>query len=455
MNLRFFRQFHRGFDVSESIHLPHIGQRILKTTLAVFLCLVIYAIRGYEGQNMPTEAAITAIICMQPYVQDSKTYAVNRAVGTLIGTVCGLLLLLLLSAAPVLGQNRILLYSLMAVGVLIALYCTVLVRMPSAASLAAIVFLCIVIAFPEIEDPIRSTATRILDVFIGTAVAVAVNVFRFPRKKNPNLVFFVRTKDLAPDRFSHIPPAALYRLNSLYNDGAKICLMSEHAPAFFTVQMGSARLNMPMIVMDGAAVYDPHENTYLHAETIPPEASTRVMERLDALGVSYFIYTIHHDKTCIFHSGDVREEEQIVYERMRRSPYRSYLEGEIFEPEEIVYLKVIGQKDDMPALAERLQAVLPTELLRTVIRDQAGGPTLGSLYIYSAKASMEQAGRRWMAQLQQGNPALKPMPILSRGKYRSERDAIHLLHLVENYYEPIRLPKHKTPQKTERKEPQP
>ena len=174
--------------------------------------------------------------------------------GTLIGAVWGLLLLLLLTVCPALGQNRVVLYALMAAGVLAALYSTVLVRMPTAASLAAIVFLCIVIAFPEIDEPLRRAGTRILDVFIGTAVAVAVNVFRFPRRKNPNLVFFVRTKDLAPDRFSHIPPAALYRLNRLYNDGAKICLMSEHAPAFFTVQMGSAKLNIPMIVMDGAAV---------------------------------------------------------------------------------------------------------------------------------------------------------------------------------------------------------
>ena len=440
MNLRFFRQFHRGFDAAESFHLPHVGQRILKTTLAVFLCLLIYALRGYEGQDMPTEAAITAIICMQPYVQDSKNYAVNRAVGTLIGVVCGLLLLLLLTAFPVLGQNRILLYGLMAAGVLVALYSTVLVQMPTAASLAAIVFLCIVITFPEIEEPFRQAAVRILDVFIGTAVAVAVNVFRFPRRKNPNLVFFVRTKDLAPDRFSHIPPTALYRLNYLYNDGAKICLMSEHAPAFFTVQMGSAKVNIPMIVMDGAAVYDPHENTYLHAETLPPEASKRVMERLDELGISYFIYTIRHDKTCIFHRGSVRAEEQIVYERMRRSPYRSYLEGEILDPEEIVYLKVIGQKEEMALLSGRLRSVLPEDQLRPVVRDQAGGPTLGSLYIYSAGATMEQAGRRLMSKLRQDDPALTPMPILSHGKYRSERDAVHLLHLVEKYYEPLRLP---------------
>ena len=61
--------------------LPHLGGRIVKTTVAVFLCLMFYYLRGYRGQDMPTEAAITAIICMQPYVRDTGEYAFNRFVG--------------------------------------------------------------------------------------------------------------------------------------------------------------------------------------------------------------------------------------------------------------------------------------------------------------------------------------------------------------------------------------
>ena len=163
------RLLHREDD--EPWVLPHLGQRIVKTTVAVFLCLLFYYLRGYRGQDMPTEAAITAIICMQPYVRDTGAYAVNRFVGTLIGAFWGLLLLLLLNDFPSLGQSVLLLYAMMALGVLLSLYSAVLVRMPDAAGLASIVFLCIVIAFPDIEAPLRQAAHRLLDVFVGTAVA--------------------------------------------------------------------------------------------------------------------------------------------------------------------------------------------------------------------------------------------------------------------------------------------
>ncbi len=416
--------------------LPHLGQRIVKTTVAVFLCLLFYYLRGYRGQDMPTEAAITAIICMQPYVRDTGAYAFTRFVGTLIGVFWGLILLLLLNDFPALGANVLLLYAMMALGVLLSLYSAVLVRMSDAAGLASIVFLCIVIAFPDIEEPLRQAAHRILDVFVGTAAATAVNVFRLPRTKRPEQVFFLHTKDLIPDRFSHMPSAALMQLNYLYGDGARISLMSEHAPAFFALQMSGVRLSAPLVVMDGAAIYDANENRYLQAETIPPEDSAPVRARLDALGISYFIYTIHNDKTCVFHSGDYRAEEMIVYERMRRSPYRSYLEGEIYEPSEIVYLKIIAPRGRVDEIERSLRTVLPKGRLRRVIRSQQGGEDLAALYIYAHGATMEQAQKRLMEMLRRDDPALQPVSVRLRAPYRSERDAIHLLHLVGRAYEP-------------------
>ena len=430
--MRFQSLSHRG----EPWVLPHLGQRIVKTTVAVFLCLMFYYLRGYRGQDMPTEAAITAIICMQPYVRDTGAYAVNRFVGTLIGAFWGLLLLLLLNDFPSLGQSVLLLYAMMALGVLLSLYSAVLVRMPDAAGLASIVFLCIVIAFPDIEAPLRQAAHRILDVFVGTTVATVVNVFRLPRAKRRDLMFFVRTRELAPDRFSHMPPTALMQLNYLYQDGARISLMSEHAPAFFALQMSGVKLSAPLVVMDGAAIYDANENRYLQAVTIPPEDSSPVRARLEALGLSYFIYTIHNDKTCVFHSGDYRGEETIVLERMRRSPYRSYLEGEIYEPGEIVYFKIIAPRAQIGEIEYSLRTVLPKGRLRRVVRPQQGGEDLAALYIYAHGATMEQAQKRLVEMLREQGESLTPVSVRLRAPYRSERDAIHLLHLVARAYEP-------------------
>ncbi len=424
-------------DENNRWRLPHLGQRIVKTTVAVFLCLLVYYLRGYHGADMPTESTITAIICMQPYVRDSGEYAVNRFAGTLIGAALGLLFLLLLLVFPSMGENPVLLYGRMALGVLLSLYLAVLVGKADASSLAAIVFLCVVVSFPDIEEPIRQAINRMLDVFIGTLIAIGVNIFRLPRTRRKDRVFFIRTKDLVPDRFSPISPAALYRLNYLYDDGAKICLMSEHAPAFFMLQMHSARLSVPLIVMDGAAIFNAGENRYLEVQTIAEEDSELLRRRLSVLGMSYFIYTLHNNKTCIFHRGRITELERPVYERMKGSPYRSYLEGEIYDPNEIVYIKVIADESDILDVEYSLRKTLPKGKLRAVVRPQAGSPGVSALYIYSHTATMEQAQARLMRILREENPELIPEEIHLPNGYRSEHDAMHLLNILGNSYEPI------------------
>lgn len=418
---------------------PLIGQRIVKTTVAVFLCLLFYYLRGYRGQDMPTEAAITAIVCMQPYVRDTRTYALNRFAGSLNGAAWGLLFLLLVLVFPALSRNMLILYAVMALGVLATLYTAVVVRKPDTASLAAIVFICVVISYPDITDPLRQAADRMLGILVGTAAAIAVNVFRLPRSKNRDIVFFVRMKDLAPDRFSAISSAAQFRLNYLYQDGAKICLMSEHAPAFFAAQMSDAMLNIPLIVMDGAAIYDVAENKYLSVQTLGERPAERMREHLDHLGVSYFLYTVRSNKTCVFHQGPLSEQESFLYHRMRRSPYRSYLDGENYALGEIVYFKIVTDEEQAQALLRGMQSVLHSNHLRAVIRPEAGAEELFALYVYSARATMRQAENRLMQQLREREPALKSVEVFLRADYRSEYDAMSLLHTLGNLYEPLRL----------------
>ena len=430
---------HRSMDCfKKRFYFPPLGQRIIKTSIAVFLCLVFYRLRGYRGETMPAEAAITAIICMQPYVQDTKEYAINRLSGTLIGAFWGFVFLLIIPLFPAIGKNPVTLYPLMGLGTLISLYSAVAIRKPDTSSLAAIVFVCVVIAYPDIEQPLDQAFHRVLDVMVGTAIAIGVNLFHLPRIKQHDKVFFVRTKDLAPDQLSQIPSSVLFRLNYLFSDGAKICLISEHAPAFFMSQIGAVNLNVPMIVMDGAGIYDAVENTYVSTVNIAPDSSRWLMKRLDALDIPYFIYTVHKNRNCIYHRGRMNEPESVVYRHMKRSPYRQYLDDDHFALEDIVYIKVVAADDKATKTERALQPSLARRNLRTVIRPQAGLENGSSLYFYAANADMAHAEDRLMRLLHKNEPELQAVELFSENGYQSEHDAIHLLHALGNSYEPFR-----------------
>ena len=430
----------RNFDptTKQRFYLPAVGQRIVKTTVAVFLCLLVYYLRGFRGREIPTEAAITAILCVQPYVRDTRRYALSRFGGTMIGSFWGLAFLLMMMQFPAMGEHLLPLYVSMSLGVMLTLYTCVALQRTDTAGQAAIVFLCIVISFPDIGDPLRSASERIVGVLTGTAFALAVNVFRLPRIRLEDRVFFVRAKDLAADRFSRISSAVLFRLNYLYEDGAKICLMFEHAPAYFSLQMHEAMLNLPIIVMDGAALYAPKENVYRSVQNIALEDTLSLRAYLDSLNLSYFIYTIHKNKTCIFHQGRLNPQEKLILDRMKGSPYRSYLEGEIYDASEIVYYKIIAKDSVIADLEACLRDFVAGKNLRAAARPQSVSGISG-LYLYSSTATLPLAEQRMMDRLREREPDLRPVEIFAPRPYRSEHDAMHLLHRVGNAYEPLAL----------------
>ena len=156
------------------------------------------------------------------------------------------------------------------------------------------------------------------------------------------------------------------------------------------------------------------------------------------MGLSYFIYTVHSHRTCIFHSGDMREEERVIFNRMKRSPYRDYLDEGDFPAEEIVYLKIIGTDKEIARWLEQLQSFLHSRHLRGVIRQEAGTKSISALYIYSAKASIKQAESKVMELLRKEDPALRPVEVFLDRPYENEHDAMHLLHTLGSLYEPVK-----------------
>ena len=423
--------------LSNIFHWQPIGQRILKTCVAVTLCLLYYMLRGYRGADMPAEAAITAIICMDTNLRGTRDNALSRIFGTLIGAFWGFVFLVVVPLIPAVTETLPVLYLLMGLWTLLALYTAVLVKKPEAAGLAAIVFICVVVSYPDVESPMGQAFHRILDVLVGTAIAIGINALRLPRVRRKGRVFFAQQKDLTVNEQPQLPTTILYRLRNLLADGAKICLMSEHAPGASALQLGELQSAVPMIVMDGAAIYDPNENVYRAITAIDPNSCRWLMKRLDGMNLSYFIFTVHRDRNCIFHHGELTEEESAAYQYLKRSPYRYYLEDDHFPVADVVYLKIHGKRKDLEQIQSQLQSAFEKMKLRAVVREQAGLKDSFGLYFYAAHADMQHAKEHLMQLLRQNDSSLIACEIRSGNGCRSEYDAIRLMRRLCRAYEPV------------------
>lgn len=419
----------------KKFRLPPLGQRLIKTTIAVYACLLIYIARGYQG--MVIQSVIAAILCIQPYMADSKQFAIDRLMGTILGAVWGLLFLLLMREVPILSAQMAVVYAIMSLGVLISLYSTVLLHKSDSASLCAIVFVCVVAMYPNIQEPVKEAIDRIFDTAIGLVVAMIINTLHMPRTKDPDKLFFIHLQDLVPDRYAHISSYVLIALNHLYQEGARISLVTKWAPAFLISQMGMLETNVPMIVMDGAALYDIKEKAYLELIPIESPDARYLCRMLKNLGRGFCLFAVRDSTMIIYRQGFLNEAEEKEYNVMRRSSLRNYVDGFYTTYDDVAVLRTIDTHERINKLEKRLKNHLPKNV-RMVKRTVPKFHQYSGLYFYHKDATVENMKQRVMNWSAENGMKLERIDVsLPAPGYRTERDATHLLHKVRGIYEPV------------------
>lgn len=424
-----------------SFRLPHLGQRIIKTGIAVFLCLLIYWLRGYGGLVM--QSTVAAIICIQPYRADSISTSVNRIISTFVGAGWAALFLLLMAAFKNsgIGIHVLLAYGIMSIGIMLSIYSCVLMKNPDAASLAAVVFICILGTYPDLDQPFLYMLNRIIDTVIGIVVAGLVNSVSLPRKKHENYLFFIHMHDLVPDRYAHINSTVLVILNRLYDEGAKICLISKWAPAFMISQMGTMNINVPVIVMDGAALYDIADRSYLHVTPIAHEDALELIDLLRGMGLAYGACTVREDSLMIYRGGKMSRAETKEHELMKRSPYRNYVEGPFSDEDQVCFLRVIDYDEIIEELEVQFRDMISPSRFRFVRRPHQKMEGYSGLYFYHPEATVENCMEYLLEEMsKKEGKDLVPIDMSMPKCYESEHQAIALLNRVRHIYEPVRLP---------------
>ncbi|MDD7306128.1 MAG: aromatic acid exporter family protein [Peptoniphilaceae bacterium] len=161
------------------ISLEKPGLRIIKTSIAVFLSLLICHIRS--DQSIPFYGAIAAIICMRTGLLESIDIGLNRILGTIIGGFTGLIYLLSFKKMDFIPIINYLLVSLV---IFLLIWLMANLDKPNAISIMCVVFVSITINHGEAPDyPVDFALNRMIDTLVGVIIAIFVNWFDFKLRK--------------------------------------------------------------------------------------------------------------------------------------------------------------------------------------------------------------------------------------------------------------------------------
>ena len=147
----------------------HIGLRMVKTVIAVFISGIISYLRDVP----PFFAMFSAVICMQNSAEQSIISALNRILGTVIGAAFGLGLHYL---AEYVGFFHLLpiYYALLALVQIPIMLLLLFIKKPSVISLSCVI--CISVALSTEPSALVSGIQRVIETTIGIVAALFINI---------------------------------------------------------------------------------------------------------------------------------------------------------------------------------------------------------------------------------------------------------------------------------------
>ena len=219
------------------------------------------------------------------------------------------------------------------------------------------VFLSIALTHSFDDDPYLFVFNRELDTFIGIAVGLAVNNFRIPVKHDSETLYVSGIDSvLIPDD----PSANAFNkveLNRMIESGVKFTVSTIRTPAEVMSLMKGVKLNHPVIVMDGAAMYDITVGEYLEAEFMQTNVCEQA-ERIIANNGMHCFVNVMYDATLLIFYGELKNAaEKDLYETHKHSPYRNYVREKFRrhdDSERVLYLTVLDESVKISALEKQL-----------------------------------------------------------------------------------------------------
>ena len=337
----FFLYFPKKEERGEimTTQLPRVGMRLIKTSLAVLGCFIIHFLRNEKG--VPVFSTIAALMCMQTQVENSIQSAFNRIIGTGIGAVFALPVVFIMQEIP--WEFRILRYVVIAAALIPVMYMTVALKRRGAADIAGMVLLSVCLSNGG-QPPHIDAINRSMETIVGIIVSLGVNSMHLPRKRTDKYLFVASFDGALYDRKNGITPYVKFEMNQMLRKGMPFTIATARTPAFLMAELQGLDVQLPVVAMDGAVLYDMKDKRYLATNALRRDLADAICERADRRGFHYFRNVVWQNVLLIFYNDFENfksEAEKHTYLSNRRSPYRNYVEGDVPQDGSIVYILLV------------------------------------------------------------------------------------------------------------------
>jgi len=368
--------------------LPGIGMRILKSAIAAALCIFVGLLRGDSGMVFYSQLA--ALWCIQMYRNNTWSNAVQRTVGTMVGAIYGLVYLLVypkieIATELIVWKEALFIFG----GIVLVLYTTVMIQKQQSSYFSCVVFLSIVINHIGDINPYGFVWNRFLDTMIGIVIGIFVNNFRLSFHPDRETLFVSGVDDILVDGEDRISAFSKVELNRMIEDGMRFTISTMRTPASLLEPLADLKLQYPVIVMDGAALYDVKKCEYIKEYVISPDTARELTDFMERNDMYPYTNVIIDDTLLIYYRDNPDEVNQKLLEKLKLSPYRNYIKRRFPGDESVVYFMLLDKTERIESFWERFCKEDYDQKLKCLKYPSRDYPGYSYIKIYNRNASKE------------------------------------------------------------------
>ncbi len=169
------------------------------------------------------------------------------------------------------------------------------------------------------------------------------------------ILLLADAEQFLPEEDRRMSTALKKEVNQYINAGVRFTMYTKRTPATLMECLDGIEWKLPVVVMDGAGLYDMKQNEFLLSYQMSPAQARVIQEFLTAENCgNYFINVMEDNAMTIYYQKLSNPAEQDIYQTMNHSCYRTYRRDDCPASSAVVYFMLIDEDAVIENLYEKL-----------------------------------------------------------------------------------------------------
>lgn len=184
-------------------------------------------------------------------------------------------------------------------------------------------------------------------------------------------------------------------LNKLNEHNINFSIATARTPATVVPILSKVNISLPIIVMNGAAIYDLKSNKYITYNSIPKTTTSKILDILKNNNISGFCYTIDNNHIFAYYDKISNICQTNFLNSRLGSPLKTFVNGPIPKDSDIIHFLLMDNKESIMNAYEQIKGI---DGLYFVAYEDIYNKEVYTLEIYSEKSSKAKAIKYLMEQ---------------------------------------------------------